>query len=99
LIGAVSGPVILAILFIFFTATYIYFGEIWRTMIRNPERYQEWNRLRKEWNKVAAMERRRRYIMACILDDEVRKQGLSQEDKFHYAGLVRDLHALKDIKG
>ena len=84
----VSGLVILAFLPFLFTAIYLYLNGIWKNMIRQRKTYREWNRLRKEWNKTAAIERRRRYIMALILDEEVKKQGLSEEDRFYYGALV-----------
>jgi hypothetical protein len=92
----IGGLVILAILPFLITALYLYLTDMWRTIITNRRTYLEWNRVRKEWNKIAVIERRRAYIVACLLDAEVRKQGLSEEDRFHGAALVRDLHILND---
>jgi hypothetical protein len=89
IIGIVVGSLIILAMWPFLaTAIYIYLEDIWRNMIRQPENYREWNRLRKEWNKMAAIERRRRFIMSCILDDQVKKLGLSEENRFFYAALV-----------
>jgi hypothetical protein len=89
ILGIVIGSlIILAILFFLLTVIYLCLDDIWRNMIRQPENYREWNRLRKEWNKTAAIEERRRFIMTLILDDQVKKQGLSEEDRFFYAALV-----------
>ena len=68
-----------------------------RRVIRDPKRYGEWNRLRKEWNKAAAMEERRRFIMRIIVNDKIEELGLSEEERFRYAALVRDRYALKII--
>jgi hypothetical protein len=57
-------------------------------MIKNRKNYLEWNRLRKEWNKIAVIESRRRFIMTLLLAQEVDKRGLSEEDRFRYAGMV-----------
>jgi hypothetical protein len=35
--------------------------------------------------------------MSCILDDQVKKLGLSEENRFFYAALVWDLHELKNL--
>jgi hypothetical protein len=97
LIGTVSGPIILAILFILSTAIYIYVTEIWWTMVTHRKRYLEWNKCRKEWNKAFVIEKRRRFIMACFVFREVRRQGLSEEVHFYYEELVRDLLVFKNI--
>ena len=68
-----------------------------RRVIRDPKRYREWNKLRKEWNKAAAMEGRRRFIMLTILGHKIEEQGLSEEDRFRYTALVRDTYELKVI--
>jgi hypothetical protein len=84
---AVGGLIILAFLLFLLTTIYLYLDNIWK-LTRQLETYREWNRLRKEWNKTAAIERRRRFIMSIILDEEVQKQRLSEEDRFYYAALV-----------
>src|ERR1700759_955265 len=76
--GAVGTPIIVAILTFLLTAIHIYFENIWNLLIRQNVGYREWNRLRKEWNKTAAIERRRQFIMSLYLDHEVKKQGLSE---------------------
>ena len=83
----VGGIIILAILPFLLTAIYIYFENIW-LLIREPETYREWNRLRKEWNKTAAIEGRIQYIAAILLEEESKKQGLSKADLFYHAALV-----------
>ena len=83
----VGGIIILAILPFLFTAIYIFFAKMW-LLIEKPQTYREWNRLRKEWNKTAAIERRRLYIAILLLEEEGKKQGLSQEDLFYYAAIV-----------
>jgi hypothetical protein len=83
-----GGIVILSILPILLTGIYLYLDDIWSIMIKNRKNYLEWNRLRKEWNKIAVMESRRRFIMTLLLAQEVDKRGLSEEDRFCYAGMV-----------
>ena len=82
-----GGMIILTILPFLLTAIYIYFKNMW-LLIKRPQTYREWNRLRKEWNKTAAIERRRLYIAILLLEEEGKKQGLSQEDLFYYAAIV-----------
>ena len=85
------------LLVILSAAIYIYLRDIWRTMIRDPKAYREWNRLRKQWNKAVVVERRRRFIMSYVLDRQIQEQGLSEEERFRYAALVRNLHKSKDF--
>src|ERR1700760_2088972 len=70
---AVGTPIVVAILTFLLTAIHIYFENIWNLLIRQNVGYREWNRLRKEWNKTAAIERRRQFIMSLYLDHEVKK--------------------------
>jgi uncharacterized membrane protein YbaN (DUF454 family) len=87
-VAMVAGSfIILATLPFLLTAICLYITDLWRCT-RNSKSYQEWNRLRKEWNKKVAIERRRRFIMCLILNNQTKKQGLSQEDRFFYAELV-----------
>jgi hypothetical protein len=90
----IGGLVILAILPFLITALYLYITDMWSKIITNRRTYLEWNKVRKEWNKIAAIERRRAYIVTCLLDTKVRKLGLSEEDRFHGAALVRDINIL-----
>ena len=48
-----GGMIILTILPFLLTAIYLYFKNMW-LLIKRPQTYREWNRVRKEWNKIAA---------------------------------------------
>ncbi|KAI9658054.1 MAG: hypothetical protein M1821_002714 [Bathelium mastoideum] len=85
--GGVIGSVILPILL---TAVYIYLHDIWTFMIKDRESYLQWNRLRKEWNRVAALEKRRQLIMCAILSRECKKRCLTEEARFYYGSLTQD---------
>jgi hypothetical protein len=86
-----SGIAIISILPIFIHGIHIYLLEVWRIMIKNRKDYLEWNRLRKEWNKMVPIEYRLRLISTQVLFQQVGEQGLSQEDFFYYSAMVRVL--------
>jgi hypothetical protein len=86
-----SGIAIISILPIFIDGIRIYLLEVWSIMIKNRKDYLEWNRLRKEWNKMVPIEYRRRRISTQFLFQQVGKQGLSQEDFFYYNAMARAL--------
>ncbi|KAF2094947.1 hypothetical protein NA57DRAFT_60349 [Rhizodiscina lignyota] len=62
--GLIGIPLGLMLLF-FLVTIFIYLASVLALTIGEPN-YREWNRLRKEWNKAAAKERRRRFIW-CVL--------------------------------
>jgi hypothetical protein len=92
-----SGIAIISILPIFIHGIRIYLLEVWSIMIKNRKDYLEWNRLRKEWNKMVPIEYRLRRISTQVLFQQVGKQGLSQEDFFYYNAMARVLQALRNI--
>jgi hypothetical protein len=92
-----SGIAIISILPIFIYGIRIYLLEVWSIMIKNRKDYLEWNRLRKEWNKMVPIEYRLRRISTQVLFQQVGKQGLSQEDFFYYNAMARVLQALRNI--
>jgi hypothetical protein len=87
LLGKALGCVLLLLPFLF-VILYVYIRELWKFVINQPERYREWNRRRKEWNKTAAEEKEFQRTMLHLLDKEIERQGLSEEDRFIYAALV-----------
>src|ERR1700759_75576 len=89
---ALSSPYIVLIVFcciimaaflpFLLTAVYLFVENIWTMMIMQPENYREYNRLRNEWNKTAAKERRRRLSMTAILYDKSRETGTIRKRLF-----------------
>ncbi|KAL9097567.1 MAG: hypothetical protein Q9165_000463 [Trypethelium subeluteriae] len=71
---AAGGLGVLFLLPFLLMATYVCLRGVWSYMIRDPHGYREWNRLRKEWNKAARLERRRRHVMTVYLENEVRRK-------------------------
>jgi hypothetical protein len=63
-------------------------------MIGEPEKYCEWKRLRREWNKNAEMEIRHQYLITHIVDEYCKMKSLSAADFFAYNMLGNDLHSL-----
>jgi hypothetical protein len=79
---------LISIMPIFLTGLYIYIGSIWGVMVTNRTNYLPWNELRKEWNKKAAIEIRRQFIMGLILHDTVRKRGIRSVEWWRYKSMV-----------
>jgi hypothetical protein len=88
----VCGLLGLAILPFVIVGCYDYFHDIWRAMVKQPNDYSEWNRHRKRWNKIAAEERRLRHAALCLMDDEIDRQGLSEEHRFRYDAIINTLY-------
>jgi hypothetical protein len=69
---------LLSILPILLTEVYVYLNDIWNSVIKDTKGYQEWNRLRKEWNKQAALEYRwiyeKRWRYVTLTEDIVNDQ-------------------------
>lgn len=84
IIGAISPFVIVGV--------YLFLKQIWKSMIKDPEKYQEWNRIRKVWNKSSARESRRQHIALCYMDGVVDEQGLSEEERFRYDRLIQNVY-------
>jgi hypothetical protein len=79
---------LLSVTLILLTGVYLYVGDIWEELVKNREVYLEWDRLRKDWNKKAKIEIRRRFIMGFILTETIQRRGISQEDAWRYRSMV-----------
>jgi hypothetical protein len=90
-IGVAVGLILMIVLPFLLTAVYLYCSDIWKYMIRDFQGYREWNRLRKEWNRVTAIDRRRRHQFVLRLNKAIKGRVVSEEDLFRYSGLVRNL--------
>ena len=89
---------LLSVLPILFTGIHFYLNGLWRCVIMDTKGYMEWDRMRKEWNKKAAIESRRQQIMVFILLNRKTKGQLSREDYFRYAAMVRILMSISASK-
>ena len=59
---------------ILLTGVYFYVGDVWKEMFEDRKRYLQWDRSRKDWNKQAEIEIRRRFIMITAYESGRRRR-------------------------
>jgi hypothetical protein len=79
------------------TAIWIYCHEIWVVMIKDRPRFLNLEKLRREWNKAALIEQRRRNVTAHLVNELIQEKGRSDNDYYLLLELVRRLQ-VRDIQ-